>query len=56
MASYRQVNVHDSSRGHGGRRVRRVHPRKRPSRATVARAFGLMCVIIGVGSICRSLR
>ena len=56
MASHRQINVHESSRGHDGRGVRRVHLRTRRSPVIAALAFDLMYVIVGVGSTCPSLR
>ncbi len=56
MGSHRLVNVHDTSRGLGGRRVRGVHSPKLQWPVAVVLAFALMCVIIGGGSTCRSLR
>ena len=54
MASHRHDSVHDTSHGHGGRRVRRVPRQECRLQAPVVREFDLMCAIGGAGSTCQS--
>jgi hypothetical protein len=55
IRSGRHLSILDSSRGRGGDVLRDVRFRRRRLRASVALAFGLMCIIIGVGNTFQSL-